>query len=85
MSKIKDNDLIIKELGHTACVNKEHIKYKTIIANINGTDYFLRISGVGAKAIRCDLYLSYEDIQTKKDTNKLESQLYEMINTVYDI
>lgn len=84
MSKTKDYYETIKELKNTAIFNREKIRFKTIIANINGSDYSIRISGVGQKSIKLDVYLSYDQIHDFKDEKKLEKELYDIINTVYD-
>lgn len=73
----------IQELRNTAKYNKGNLKGSSIIAKINNDSYPLQISGIGAKAIRLSLFVSYEDILKFNHNRKLEHMLYNKINTVY--
>ena len=57
--------------------------YNTIEIDSNGTKYPLIIKGVGAKAIKLELYIHYEDILKEHDSKVLESILWDKLNTVY--
>ena len=72
----------IQRLRNTAQYNREHIKYKTFIAKVDGRNYAFKIMGVGNKAIRLNIFLDYEDILKNKEVG-LEKILHEMINKVY--
>lgn len=73
----------ITELKNTARHNRKKILGSTIISNIDNSDYSLRVGGIGAKAIKLELYLTYEDILNYHNHKHLENVLYDKINTVY--
>ena len=72
------------ELKNTAKMNKNHLKGKSLIVDINGSKYALQISGIGQKSVRLSLFVSYEDLIEYKNHHRLENMLYEKINTVYE-
>ena len=71
------------ELYNTARLNKDNIKGESLIARINNDSYILQISGVGKKADRLSLFLTYEDILKYKNHRRLETMVYRKINKVY--
>ena len=73
----------IDELKNSARHNRKHLIGSTIISNIDNSNYSLRIGGVGAKTIRLELFLSYEDILNYHNHKHLENVIYDKINTVY--
>lgn len=79
----KNNLSQIQELRNTARLNKKNLMGKTIISNIDGSDYALKITGVGAKAIRLELHLHYNEILKFHHHKHLEERIYDKINTVY--
>ena len=70
------------ELKNTAKLNKKHLQGKSLIVDINGNTYPLQISGIGQKAIRLSLFVSYEDLINYKNHKRLENMLWDKINTV---
>ena len=73
------------ELKNTAKMNKNHLKGKSLIVNIDGSTYPLQISGIGQKSIRLSLFISYEDLIDYKNHRRLEHMLWDKINTVYPL
>lgn len=73
----------LQELINTAKANKKHLKRQSIISKIDGSDYALQITGIGAKAVKLQLFLSYDDILKYHHHKHLENVLYDKINTVY--
>ena len=71
------------ELIATARHNRKHLIGATIVSNIDNSNYSLRINGVGAKAIKLELFLTYEDILDYHNHKHLENVIYDKINTVY--
>lgn len=65
----------IKELKNLAFYKKNTIKYKMINSFING-DYKFKISGIGQKSIKLELYLNYKDILLNKNNNSIEKRIY---------
>ena len=57
--------------------------YKTVELDLNGDTYPLIIKGVGAKAVKLELYIYYEDILNEHDSKVLEGILWDKINKVY--
>lgn len=76
-------DKEVKEVRNLAKHNKRNIMYKTVELDLNGAKYPLMIKGVGAKAIKLELYIHYESILNEHDTKVLEGILWDKINTVY--
>ena len=72
-----------RELINCAKFNKHHLKGSTLIVNINGGTYAVHISGIGSKAIRCSLFVEFDDIIRYKNHRRLENMLYEKITKVY--
>ena len=73
----------IEELRNTAKHNRKHLKGSTILSNIDNSNYSLKIGGIGAKAIKLELFLTYEDIIDYHNHKHLENVLYDKINTLY--
>ena len=73
----------VTELKNTARHNRKYLIGSKIISNVDITDYSLRIGGVGAKSIRLELFLTYEDILDYHNHQHLENVIYDKINTVY--
>ena len=73
----------IDELRNTAQHNRKFLKGSTILSNIDNSNYSLRIGGVGAKSIKLELFLTYEDILDYHNHKHLENVIYDKINTVY--
>lgn len=73
----------IEELKNTAKYNQKHLRYSTLIANIDNSNYSMRIGGIGSKAIRLELFIPYSDILEFHHHKHLENVLYDKINTVY--
>lgn len=76
-----DNE--IKEFRNLAKHNKRNIMNKSIELDINGNEYTTFIKGVGAKAIKLELYVYYEDILSDHDKKVLEGLLWDKISRVY--
>ena len=73
----------VREVRNLAKHNKRNIMYKTVDLKANGDTYPLVIKGVGAKAIKLELYIYYEDILNEHDSKVLEGLLWDKINRVY--
>lgn len=73
----------LHELKNTASHNKINLKGKSIISNIDGSNYALKINGVGRSAVRLSLFVSYDDILRYHNHKHLENVLFNMINKVY--
>lgn len=76
-------DKEVREVRNLAKHNKRHIMYKTVEIDLNGDTYPLVIKGVGAKAIKLELYIHYEDILNEHDKRVLEGLLWDKLNRVY--
>lgn len=72
-----------REVRNLAKHNKRNIMYKTVEIDLNGDKYPLIIKGVGAKAIKLEMYIYYEDILNEHDSKVLEGILWDKINRVY--
>lgn len=72
-----------REVRNLARHNRNNIMHKSLDINIGGADYSPIIKGVGAKSIKLELYIYYEDILNKHDTQVLEGILWDKINKVY--
>lgn len=72
-----------EELRNTAKLNQKNLKGSSIIASINNDTYAMQISGIGQKAIRLSLFVSYEDLLKYKNHRRLEHLLYDKITKVY--
>lgn len=73
----------LQELKNTAIWNKKNLKNNSIISNIDGSNYSLKIDGVGQQALRLVVFFTYEDILKFHHNKHLENVLYNMINKVY--
>lgn len=70
------------ELRERALANKSNLKSKYINLIIGGKEYGFRISGIGAKSIKIELYVGYEDIVkvlSKGNNNSIEFILLELL------
>lgn len=76
-------DKEVKEVSNLAKHNKRNIMYKSVDIDLQGANYSLIIKGVGAKAIKLELYIHYEDILNEHDSKVLEGILWDKINRVY--
>lgn len=76
-------DKEVREVKNLAKHNKRNIINKSLDLNISGYDYPTFIKGVGAKAIKLELYIYYEDILNEHDNKVLEGLLWDKINKVY--
>ena len=76
-------DKEVREVRNLAKHNKRNIMYKTVDIDLQGANYPLVIKGVGAKAIKLELYIHYEDILNEHDSKVLEGILWDKINRVY--
>ena len=76
-------DKEVREVRNLAKHNKSNIMVKTIDLDLNGKEYPLMIKGVGAKSIKLELYIYYEDILNEHDKQVLEGLLWDKINKVY--
>lgn len=76
-------DKEVREVRNLAKHNKRNIMYKSVELKSNGDTYPLVIKGVGAKAIKLELYIYYEDILNEHDSKVLEGILWDKINRVY--
>ena len=72
-----------EEIRNTAKRNKNNLKGKSLIVDINGSTYPLQISGIGQKSIRLSLFVSYEDLIKYSNHKRLERMLWDKINKVY--
>lgn len=73
----------VREVRNLAKHNKNNIMFKSLDIEIGNSQYSPIIKGVGAKAIKLELYIYYEDILNKHDKEVLEGILWEKINRVY--
>ena len=80
MKKLKED---IRELRNLAKHNKRHIMNNSLDISIEDIKYIAYIKGVGAKAVKLELYISYEDMLKSKD-HPLEHMLMDKINRVYE-
>ena len=72
-----------REVRNLAKHNKRNIMFKTVEIDLDGAKYPLIIKGVGAKAIKLELYIYYEDILNEHDSKVLEGMLWDKIDRVY--
>ena len=72
-----------RELRNLAKHNKNNIMFKSVDIDIGDNTYSPIIKGVGAKAIKLELYIYYEDILNEHDKRVLEGILWEKINRIY--
>lgn len=76
-------DKEVQELRNLARHNKRHLMNKSIDIELKKSDYPLFIKGVGAKAIKLELYLNYDTILENKNSGYLEQILHDKINRVH--
>lgn len=76
-------DKEVEELRATCRFNKPHLKGASLLVKINQDVYPIQISGIGNKAIRCSLFIEFDDIIRYKNHRRLENMLYEKITKVY--
>lgn len=77
--RIHINDFELKE---RALVNKDNLKRKFINITIGTKEYGFRLAGIGKKAIKLELFISYEDISKELrfgNDATLEFILYELL------
>lgn len=70
------------ELKQRALVNKENLKSKYINTFIGSKEYGFRLSGIGNKSVKIELYVGYDDIVkelTSGNNNSLEFILMELL------
>lgn len=71
------------EVRNLAMKMKEKLKYKKIKFEKDGDTYEAIWNGFGAKALKFEIFLKYDDILDKKDTNSLEKEIWERLNDEY--
>lgn len=83
MSSNAENKQDINEFRNLSFKNKSNVMYKKVRFSIDDVDYESIIKGIGQKAVKLELYLSYERILTNKDEGVLEKLIWDKINTIY--
>ncbi len=76
-------DKEVLEVRNLARHNKKHLINKSVDIKVNDSEYKLYIKGVGAKAIKLEMYLHYDKLLTNHDKEYIESILWDKINRVY--
>lgn len=61
------------ELKERALANKQNLKKMFINVNIGSKEYDFRIAGVGAKSVKLEIYVGYEDISLELNSGNLIS------------
>ena len=77
-------DKEVIEVRNLARHNKRNIMNKSIDIDCDGDEYSLIIRGVGAKTVKLELYVPYEDLLHEHDSKVIEGLLWDKINRVYD-
>lgn len=67
------------EVRNLAIRKKEDLKYKKIEFVKGNTIYEAVWKGFGTKAVKLEIYVSYDDIDKYKDSKPLEKELWERL------
>ena len=71
------------EVRNLASIKKEDLKNKKIKFTKDGDVYYGLLRGFGAKALKLEIFVSYDDIVDFKDSRSLEKELWERMCDEY--
>lgn len=72
----------VEEIRNLARRKKEDIKYKRIEFKKEGEPYYAILKGFGSKALKLEMFVSYDDLYDNKD-KPLEKELLERMYGEY--
>ena len=73
----------VAEVRNLVMKNKEDLKYKKIKFQKGDDTYEAIWKGFGAKALKLEIFVKYDDLLENKDDKALEKEIWERLNGEY--